>query len=522
MATYEELAAREAAVRKLLNDGGEARLRAIANVKHVSLGAKQIGGRATDDLCIRVYVDKKVPLHLLPPDQRIPREIDGVPTDVNVIRAARFLADLVRYRPIHGGISISNQIIFTDKNNKAAITAGTFGCTAKRRGNGKNVLLTNWHIAVGDYGGNGKYIFQPATPPDPNLPPPANPIYPQKNDDVIATVVDSAINAKVDAAIAELDVSSCCRCCGLDFDDGVPGLTDENVLTNQPYLPGNKIIGMRPPVTGKLLYKVGISTFTTEGKLLDANTPTPVGPITRGLKSYTFTNQISIGSNNSSGPFSSEGDSGAVIIDEDNYIVGLLFATSSDDTDIFHVNDTTYANQIQDVCDALKIDINFSKTKTGAGTRVALPPRITFDHYRSEEGNELYARAREQLLADPAGAWLFALGEQHREELVTLVTSRRPVTVVWHRLGGPAVFAAGIKNLRAGSDELPTPTAGTLEDALSKLGDVLAAYGSPDLREAIATHREVLLAAAHDSVTVADILAKLNAALPATLLGAAP
>jgi hypothetical protein len=521
VATYEELAAREAAVRKLLHDGAEARLLAIANVKHVSLGAKQIGGRPTDDLCIRVYVDKKVPLHLLPPDQRIPREIDGVPTDVNVIRTARFLADLVRYRPIHGGISISNQIIFTDSNNLAAITAGTFGCTATRRSNKKNVLLTNWHIAVGDYGGNGKYIFQPATPPDPNLPPPPNPIYPQKNDDMIATVVDSRINATVDAAIAELDVSSCCRCCGLDFDDGVPGLTDENVLTNQPYLPGNKIINMRPPVTGKLLYKVGISTFTTEGKLLDANTPT-VGPIPRGKKSYTFTNQISIASNNPNIPFSSEGDSGSVIIDEDNYIVGLLFASSSDEDDVFHVNDTTYANQIKDVCDTLKIDINFSKTKTGAGARVALPPRVTFDHYLSREGNELYARAREQLLADPAGAWLFALGEQHREELVTLVTSRRPVTVVWHRLGGPAVFAAGIKNLRSGTDALPAPAEGTLEDALSKLGDVLAAHGSQELRDAIATHREVLLAAAHDSASVADVLAKLNAALPAALIAAAP
>ncbi len=521
MATYEELAAREAAVRKVLDDGAEARLLGLANVKHVSLGAKQIGGRPTGDLAIRVYVDKKVPLYLLPPDQQIPREIDGVPTDVNVIRTARFLADLVRYRPIHGGISISNQIIYTDSNNLAAITGGTFGCTATRRSNHKNVLLTNWHIAVGDYGGNGKYIFQPATPPDPNLPPPPNPIYPQKNDDMIATVVDSRINATVDAAIAELDVSSCCRCCGLDFDDGVPGLTDENVLTDQPYLPGNKIIGMRPPVTGKKLYKVGISTFTTEGTLLDANTPS-VGPMTLGKNSYTFTNQISIASTTPGNPFSSAGDSGAVIVDEDNYIVGLLFGSSSEPDDVLHLHDESYANQIKDVCDTLKIDINFSKTKTGAGARVALPPRITFDHYLSSEGNELYARAREQLLADPAGAWLFALGEQHREELVTLVTSHRPVTVVWHRLGGPAFFAAAIKNFRSGIDTLPVPAYGTLEDALSKLGDVLAAHGSPELREAIATHREVLLAAAHDSVTVADILAKLNAARPAALLAAAP
>lgn len=85
MATYEELVAREAALWKLLDDGAAERLRAIANVKHVGVGAKQIGGRPTQQMCIRVYVDKKLPLHQLPRDQHVPSQIDGVATDVNAV-----------------------------------------------------------------------------------------------------------------------------------------------------------------------------------------------------------------------------------------------------------------------------------------------------------------------------------------------------------------------------------------------------------------------------------------------------
>ena len=61
---------------------------------------------------------------------------------------------------------------------------------------------------------------------------------------------------------------------------------------------------------------------------------------------------------------------------------------------------------------------------------------------------EAYAAARERVVAHPmaqhvlehpAGAWLFALGEAHREEVVRLVTTHRPVSVAWHRAGGPCV-----------------------------------------------------------------------------------
>jgi hypothetical protein len=51
----------------------------VPGVTGVDVGYKMVGGQQTDVLAIRVYVARKIDP---PPDQRIPAEIEGVPTDV--------------------------------------------------------------------------------------------------------------------------------------------------------------------------------------------------------------------------------------------------------------------------------------------------------------------------------------------------------------------------------------------------------------------------------------------------------
>ena len=99
MSTHEERAAAEAAARKMLAGGPEARLLEIPGVYHVSVGAKERGGQLAHEMCIRVYVRTKQPLESIAPRDRIPREIEGVQTDVNVIQSAKPLMNLGRYRP---------------------------------------------------------------------------------------------------------------------------------------------------------------------------------------------------------------------------------------------------------------------------------------------------------------------------------------------------------------------------------------------------------------------------------------
>jgi len=510
MPSYEALAATEAAIWKRLGEGAEARLRAIPGVVHVSVGAKERGGKFTREMCIRVYVAAKRPLESIPPRDHIPREIDGVPTDVNAVTTYQSLEDTSRRRPVKGGIAISNKIPTVSLNPETFLQVGyptgTFGCTATRRSNHTTVLLSNAHVLMASKAQIGYNIFQPAN----GYPSLKDPVPPPKDDDMIAKIVDWKHTVKVDAAIAELDVSSCCRCCcGVDFRDEIAGLSKDG------HPPSNKIVGMRRPVPTKDVFKVGIRTGRTEGLVVDPHAALNQFPGGPDFPTLDLVDQISIGSLDETKRFADEGDSGSVVIDDDGWIVGLVFGSDKQFSDTHK----SYANNIVNVCDALQIDINLTMPGDSAGSRIAVPAfdaagRLDEEAYAAARARVLAHPMAERVLAHPAGAWLFALGETHRDEVIRLVTTHRPVTLAWHRAGGPALFATGLESFRAGRDTLPAPThGGTLEAALAQVGNALAAHGSPALRDAIGTHREELLGAVRDSATVHEVLRKLSPAV---------
>ena len=57
-------------------------LMSLPNVVGVGVGAKVVSGKTTPLVAVKVYVRTKVPLNLLTEKERIPQELDGVPTDV--------------------------------------------------------------------------------------------------------------------------------------------------------------------------------------------------------------------------------------------------------------------------------------------------------------------------------------------------------------------------------------------------------------------------------------------------------
>lgn len=499
MQTRDELLAANAAIQEVLDVGAEARLRAVPGVEHVSVGLKIKDSTVTDELCIHVYVAEKRPRSDVDPAERIPQEIDGVRTDVNEIRRAEFTIDTTRYRPLKGGCLIGNEIV--DLNQSGTGTQkmpGTFGCTATRTSDGSPVLLSNWHVLMKNGARIGEPVFQPPSLRIPTLSASTLPRRLGDNDDAIAFIVNAKITSKVDAGIARLDVSSCCRCCGLDFRDEIVGLS----VSGHP--PSNGIIGKRAAVPGATVYKVGADSGRTVGRVV-TNSAGPLTATQDGVD-YTLNGQIEIASQDTSKSFSIYGDSGAVIIDDEGYVVGLLWGHAGAPP-----NARSYANHIDDVCTELGITINLAEGHGTAGARTA-PSRATWPQTFSSSGQELYARTRARLMSDPAGAWLWELAEEHREEIVTLVTTKRHVSVVWHRVGGPAIFAESLDRLRSGDDEtLPTPpTGGTLGDGLTRLGDALATHGSENLRAAISKHGLALVAAAQDSTKLSDFLARLH------------
>jgi hypothetical protein len=490
--SHEELTAADRAVREVLADRAEAELLAIPGVLHVSVGLKESAGAVTETLAIRVYVREKKRDNEVPLAERIPREIGGVPTDVNEVGAYEFSVDNARYRPLKGGVQISNRIIDANEAMTGTqISRGTLGCTATYNVDHSPVLLSNWHVLMANTARVGDPVYQPAPSSLPTVSLLDLPLRPADDTDAIAKIAKFAITDKVDGAIARIDVSSWCRCCGLDYRDEINGIS----VGGHPV--SNAVLGQRPAVAGMNVYKVGMLTGRTAGHVVDPNYPS--FDITRAGTTYTFTGQIQIASDDPTVNFSQHGDSGALIVDEDSFAMGLLFASSSDPPPAGR----TIANHIADVCAALSITLNLSQgSHPTAGAQLSLPV--------SADASDPYRDVRERFLREPAGTLLFALAEEHRHEIADLISYRRPVTVAWHRAGGPAFTAALGNTLRTGGNELPDASGSPPAELVARIAPVLEAHGSDALRAALRGHAPPLIEALDRSATVDEVLRNLN------------
>ncbi|MBI4868928.1 MAG: hypothetical protein HY816_18465 [Candidatus Wallbacteria bacterium] len=58
------------------------RLMAMPHVVSVGIGYRVRGGEESEELCISVAVDRKLPASELPAEGTLPQELEGVPVDV--------------------------------------------------------------------------------------------------------------------------------------------------------------------------------------------------------------------------------------------------------------------------------------------------------------------------------------------------------------------------------------------------------------------------------------------------------
>ncbi|MEJ1961101.1 MAG: hypothetical protein WDO56_05935 [Gammaproteobacteria bacterium] len=479
MKTLEQLRAEDRHINGVLAAGSEQVLRKLPGVVHVSVGLKETNGRFVRDLlCIRVYVRQKKNLAELAPEHRVPPHLQGIATDVNVVAAFDFQADNTRYRPIKGGIQISNGIVAAGATatDPPQVITGTLGCVAIDNTNKDEVLLGNWHVLAGNTGGAGDRLYQPAPLWLPALAPAQLPFKPKAETDKIAVVGRSVISDKVDAAIARIDVSSCCHCCGIHFSNEINGLS----VAGKPAF--NTIVGDEPAVGGMAVFKVGASTLRTEGVVVEPNYPTFA--VQHLGTPRSFTGQIAIQHTDHARQFSDMGDSGAVVVSPANKIVGLVFAGGKN----IDVHGTpqpfvTMANHISDVLSALNIRIPYSaKVNVTAGETLAdVPPSI-----REARVPEPYRVLRERLQRGERTALLFAIGQRHSDEITRLINHCRPVMVAWHRCQGPALLATLMGAVRDGHYRLPAQVRGVaLHEAMERMRAVLSQHGSAELRQSL-------------------------------------
>ncbi|MEM1548721.1 MAG: hypothetical protein QXM02_06870 [Thermoproteota archaeon] len=106
----------------------------------MKLQKKIVSGRETDTLCIRIYVEEKLPAEALRAEDVIPREVEGIPTDVVEIGRVKALSldKTSIFRPLIFGVSVGHY----------DITAGTLGIPVEK--DGETLLASNAHVLTPD------------------------------------------------------------------------------------------------------------------------------------------------------------------------------------------------------------------------------------------------------------------------------------------------------------------------------------------------------------------------------------
>jgi hypothetical protein len=303
------------------------------------IGFKTTADGRTADLSIVCSVTKKETLAKLRGSDIVPKNVDGVPTDVvetGVIRAQQ--PPTGRFRPAPGGVSIGH----------IGITAGTLGCLV-RKGDQRLVLSNNHVLANSNDAQPGDAILQPG-PFDGGK-------FPQDHFAELEQFVPIVFEGQQsDCGFANSIIEFLnfgCRLIGSQTRYGAYNTQATDNLVDaalgRPLNPDDvtddileigPIQGTARGELGMALKKSGRTTGFTTGEIqqVDVTASVQYGPgqIAR------FTDQLLAGA------MSQGGDSGSAVLNDENRLVGLLFAGSEN---------TTIVNRIEHVFSALGVTL---------------------------------------------------------------------------------------------------------------------------------------------------------------------
>ena len=285
----------------------------IPGVRYVSVGIKETGGMATQEVVFHVYVDRKKPLAELAPADRIPATAAGIGTDVISLHSEP-------HDILVGGMDVTGSLW--------GLHTGTMGVIGLATADNTHapvntpLLLTNHHVA-GDIGGAvGRSCLCDS--------------WCCKCCD-IGLLVDAAQTNLVDGAIATLNA-------GVHFSHEILGIGA---------IRGPGVATMNMPIV-----KYGATSGFTKGSVTAIDAPSDRSD------GVHFDNQIRVAATLPYKQMSIPGDSGSVYVEEaTNRVVGLNHA-GADGIGI--------GNHIADVTDKLKI--NFPVIGTAGAIPLAAMP----------------------------------------------------------------------------------------------------------------------------------------------------
>ena len=555
----------------------------IEGVVGVGFGQKETSGDFKNDVAFIVWVKEKKDENELPPEQRIPPTFEGYRTDVRVVvnRVFNICDNTNNYDTIEGGIQITSKM-----NDSGQFFPGTLGCIVKKRGDAgrENVyLLSNKHVMYANGAVANDYINHPFAPVplgsnfvSPGTVRSLGPIQgPPFQENVTATVPDVTPGTTVqdtffiDCAFARLNIDSKCgdSTCTQDTVhyreavtdlalNGVNTLSDVRSIARDPSIV--TVLGANEAGRPRV-FKVGRTTGRTVGIVRSINSPMSVkDPNDPNAQPVQCQNIIEIGFDTASAPanckgntwFSERGDSGSILVDDANRVIGLVFGGPDPADPNTTATTTSIACHILPVLDKLGICIpvttgtshgsSRATDGSGIGPAIITPETLGPGDFPIPDGEFRFAGAGSAVVAarspgfpDPvpiSGEELDHLRElvaalrttakgrelhdtfaNVRREIGYLIRNCRPVKVVWHRNKGPAFFAHMLNHLKGYTVVMPREVNGISGELfLTRMADVLCAHGSNPLRMAIEQYRSELLAMIPSVHSAQDCIAYLR------------
>lgn len=289
-------------------------------IEAVGIGYKVVDGKQTRELSIICSVRKKLPMANIAKKDLIPGEIKKVKTDVIEVGTIKALHDK-RHRPAPGGVSIGH----------VDITAGTLGCVV-RDGDTRYILSNNHVLANSNDANIGDAVIQPGSYDGGSYPNdhiadlsafvPINFIE-VPSECPIANVAASLINGvlKIMGRRTQIKIIKQAEKNLVDAAIATP-LQNENV--NNEIMDIGTIKGVESAILGMKIQKSGRTTGLTQGEILQVNVSVNV--------QYGENRVAQFDDQLIAGAMCAGGDSGSAVLDDNNNIIGLLFAGSETST----------------------------------------------------------------------------------------------------------------------------------------------------------------------------------------------
>lgn len=475
----------------------------------VGYGYKERAGALTQELSLRVYVRQKRPPSELAADDLVPGDLLGIQTDVLTVPSlGDFSCEIIdSFSPLVGGIGISNL------KSAAGVAMGTLGCfaTIDHSTSRDNIaVLTNRHVLEADGGGVGDTLYQPKLTKVGNT-------YNLADKHPIGSIVNlgargdrpftypgdpaSAGSYFVDCATAKVNTcysSWCGTNCGVGWNNEVLGLAigGSNALDGIARIRNSDL----PAGGNYVVTKVGQSTGRTVGKVIDAAALVHYTPLNTDIHNVVLVDHL--GPSCEGGTrFAAEGDSGAVVINEQRQVIALVFGGSdTGPVGTCHIHPAIDALGITVITSAHNPDAAVSRTRLEV-------PGVDGDAIARA------ARLREEILCDERVQMLEGLVRRHREEVAYLVNRVRRVTIAWHRVHGPDFLAHVLHASRHPGYPVPRELGGVPRTAaIDRMLETLEQHGSEPLRRDLEFHAGLVRALVGDADDLEGLAARLRAA----------